>query len=134
MTTEPREGGKATPRVSLRGSLTMALIGGRQRKDRPERTILQHFQGQVPAIAFDRGRCLVQSKRNHAVLRAGSRLPRDDAWAQAKIDEWLFWEQYSHEPYIAVLTKENHQLGQPRLACVHMIAWVTCRLPEMRSL
>ena len=22
-------------------------------------------------------------------------------FAQAKIDEWLFWEQYSHEPYIA---------------------------------
>ncbi|HVV39517.1 MAG TPA: glutathione binding-like protein, partial [Nitrobacter sp.] len=23
-------------------------------------------------------------------------------FAQAKMDEWLFWEQYSHEPYIAV--------------------------------
>jgi glutathione S-transferase len=25
----------------------------------------------------------------------------DDPFTQAKIDEWLFWEQYSHEPYIA---------------------------------
>jgi glutathione S-transferase len=35
-------------------------------------------------------------------LARGSRLLPDDAWVQAKIDEWLFWEQYSHEPYIAV--------------------------------
>jgi glutathione S-transferase len=116
MTTEPREAERQRRLYRCAGSLTMALIGGRQRKDRPERTILQHFQGQVPAIAFDRGRCLVQSKRNHAVLRAGSRLPRDDAWAQAKIDEWLFWEQYSHEPYIAVCRFQMLHQDKPKEA------------------
>ena len=25
-----------------------------------------------------------------------------DAYLAAKMDEWLFWEQYSHEPFIAV--------------------------------
>lgn len=38
--------------------------------------------------------------RSFAISPAG--LLPDDLWTQAKIDEWLFWEQYSHEPYIAV--------------------------------
>ena len=28
-------------------------------------------------------------------------IPEDPYWA-AKVDEWLFWEQYSHEPTVAV--------------------------------
>ena len=31
-----------------------------------------------------------------------SELLPEDTFAQAKIDEWMFWEQYSHEPYITV--------------------------------
>src|SRR5919201_7064822 len=58
-------------------------------------------QGQVPALALDDGRCLSQSNAIMRYLARGSSLLPDDAWAQAKIDEWLFWEQYSHEPYIA---------------------------------
>src|SRR5262249_17394894 len=34
-------------------------------------------------------------------LARNSPLLPDDAFVQAKIDELLFWEQYSHEPYIA---------------------------------
>ena len=33
-------------------------------------------------------------------------------FAQAKIDEWLFWEQYSHEPYVAVC-RLPHGLPRP---------------------
>jgi glutathione S-transferase len=59
-------------------------------------------QGQVPAIVLDDGRCLAQSNAIIRYLARGSRLLPDDAFSQAKIDEWLFWEQYSHEPYVAV--------------------------------
>ncbi|HET9715720.1 MAG TPA: glutathione S-transferase family protein [Pseudolabrys sp.] len=59
-------------------------------------------QGQVPAIETDDGRCLAQSNAILRYLARGSHLLPDDPWTQAKIDEWLFWEQYSHEPYIAV--------------------------------
>jgi glutathione S-transferase len=31
----------------------------------------------------------------------------------AKMDEWLFWEQYSHEPYIAVCRFQKVYLGKP---------------------
>ena len=59
-------------------------------------------QGQVPAIEAGNGRFLAQSNAIMRYLARGSRLLPDDSWTQAKIDEWLFWEQYSHEPYIAV--------------------------------
>ena len=35
---------------------------------------------------------------------------------QAKTDEWLFWEQYSHEPYIAVCRFHMHYLKKPKAA------------------
>ena len=40
----------------------------------------------------------------------------DDAFTQAKIDELLFWEQYSHEPYIAVCRFHMFYLGRPKEA------------------
>jgi glutathione S-transferase len=66
-------------------------------------TYLAKFpQGQVPAVELSNGRYLAQSNAIIRYLALGSALLPDDAWTQAKIDEWLFWEQYSHEPYIAV--------------------------------
>ena len=54
----------------------------------------------IPAVEFADGR----PANSNAIIRylaRGSALLPDDAYLQAKIDEWLFWEQYSHEPYIA---------------------------------
>ena len=59
-------------------------------------------QGQVPAIQIEDGRCLAQSNAIIRYLAQGTALLPEDAYLQAKVDEWLFWEQYSHEPYIAV--------------------------------
>lgn len=58
--------------------------------------------GQVPTIELDDGRSLAQSNAIIRYLARGSHLIPQDAFAQGKMDEWLFWEQYSHEPYIAV--------------------------------
>jgi glutathione S-transferase len=57
--------------------------------------------GQVPTVAFDDGRTLAQSNAIIRYLARGSGLIPADAFAAAQMDEWLFWEQYSHEPYIA---------------------------------
>lgn len=57
--------------------------------------------GQVPTVEFDDGRTLAQSNAVIRYLARGSDLIPADAFAAAKMDEWLFWEQYSHEPYIA---------------------------------
>jgi len=71
-------------------------------------------QGQVPAIELSDGRCLAQSNGILRFLARGSRLLPDDIWIQAKIDEWLFWEQYSHEPYIAVCRSHMFYQGKSR--------------------
>jgi glutathione S-transferase len=71
-------------------------------------------QGQVPAVEFDDGRCLAQSNAIIRYLAHGSRLLPNDAFTQAKIDEWLFWEQYSHEPYVAVCRYHMFYLGKSK--------------------
>ena len=58
--------------------------------------------GQVPVIEFDDGRTLAQSNAIIQYLAENSALLPGDAFVQAQINSWLFWEQYSHEPYIAV--------------------------------
>ena len=68
--------------------------------------------GQVPTVEFDDGRTLAQSNAIIRYLaRASDLIPIDD-FAAAKMDEWLFWEQYSHEPYVAVCRFEMRYLGK----------------------
>ncbi len=71
-------------------------------------------QGQVPAVEFDDGRTLAQSNAIIRYLARGSRLLPEDGFAQAKVDEWLFWEQYSHEPYVAVCRFHMKYLGKSK--------------------
>jgi glutathione S-transferase len=68
--------------------------------------------GQVPVVEFDDGRTLAQSNAIIRYLARGSELIPDDPFAAAKMDEWLFWEQYSHEPYIAVCRSQLVYLGR----------------------
>jgi glutathione S-transferase len=60
--------------------------------------------GQVPAVILPDGRALAQSNAImlHLAETAHSALIPRDAYARARMYEWLFWEQYSHEPTIAV--------------------------------
>ena len=68
--------------------------------------------GQVPTVEFDDGRTLAQSNAIIRYLASGSDLIPSDGFAAAKMDEWLFWEQYSHEPYIAVCRFQMRYLGK----------------------
>ena len=77
--------------------------------------------GQVPAVILADGRPLAQSNAIILHLAEGSALIPADAYDRARMLEWLFWEQYSHEPYIAVVRfqvryqgKRLHEL-EPRL-------------------
>jgi glutathione S-transferase len=69
--------------------------------------------GQVPTVEFDDGLTLAQSNAIIRYLARGSDLIPADAFAAAKMDEWLFWEQYSHEPYVAVCRFQMVYLGKP---------------------
>lgn len=59
-------------------------------------------QGQVPVVVLDDGRTLAQSNAIITYLADGSPLLPADRFARAAVLQHLFWEQYSHEPYIAV--------------------------------
>ena len=69
-----------------------------------------------PAVELADGRRLAESNAIIRYLARGSALLPDDAFAQAKIDEWLFWEQYSHEPYVAATRFHMVYLGRPKEA------------------
>ena len=58
--------------------------------------------GQVPLAVLDDGRPLAQSNAIILHLARGSALIPTDPYLQARMFEWMFWEQYSHEPYVAV--------------------------------
>lgn len=58
--------------------------------------------GQVPCLVRQDGRILAQSNAICFHLAEGSELVPDDSFDVAKMLEWMFWEQYSHEPAIAV--------------------------------
>ncbi|HVV28284.1 MAG TPA: glutathione S-transferase family protein [Rhizomicrobium sp.] len=58
--------------------------------------------GQVPLVKFADGRVLAQSNAIILYLAEGSDLIPRDAFARALMYQWLFWEQYSHEPILAV--------------------------------
>ncbi|MCB1411796.1 MAG: glutathione S-transferase family protein [Xanthobacteraceae bacterium] len=72
--------------------------------------------GQVPVVVFDDGRALAQSNAIIRYLARDSDLVPADPFLAAKMDEWLFWEQYSHEPYIAVCRFVMVYLGKPASA------------------
>ena len=68
--------------------------------------------GQVPAVVLADGRTLAQSNAIILHLAEGSDLIPADAYQRAKLLEWLFWEQYSHEPYVAVARFQVRYLGK----------------------
>ncbi len=69
--------------------------------------------GQVPTVVLDDGRPLSQSNAIIMHLAEGSALVPSDAYDRARMLEWLFWEQYSHEPYVAVARFHVKYLGKP---------------------
>ena len=58
--------------------------------------------GKVPTVVFDDGRMLSESGAILHFLAAGTRFWPQDRWQQAQALRWMFFEQYSHEPAIAV--------------------------------
>jgi glutathione S-transferase len=68
--------------------------------------------GQVPTVEFDDGRTLAQSNAIIRYLAHNSDLVPGDAYRAAQMDAWMFWEQNSHEPYVAVCRFHTVYLGK----------------------
>lgn len=56
----------------------------------------------IPLLQLADGRCLSESNAICNYLAANSPLLPTEPFALAKVQQWQFFEQYSHEPYIAV--------------------------------
>jgi glutathione S-transferase len=63
----------------------------------------------IPTLVFDDGRSLGESDAILFHLAEGTRYLPTDAFARAQVLQWMFFEQYSHEPNLAVLRfRANH--------------------------
>ena len=69
--------------------------------------------GKIPILVLDDGRILSESNAILNFLAEGSDLIPKDSFERAKVFQWQFFEQYSHEPYIAVARYIRHYLGIP---------------------
>ena len=68
--------------------------------------------GQVPAVILEDGRSLAQSNAIVLYFAQGTPLVPADPYEYARMLEWMFWEQYSHEPFIAVRRFQRLYLGR----------------------
>jgi glutathione S-transferase len=94
------------------GIVLVDILGG---ETRTAKFLAMNAFGQVPVLETE-GRYLAQSNAILRHLARGTALLPDDEWLEAKVDEWLFWEQYSHEPNIATCRFHMHYLGKPKEA------------------
>ena len=56
----------------------------------------------VPTLVLDDGRALGESGAILWFFGEGTPYVPDDPFDRAKVLQWMFFEQYSHEPYVAV--------------------------------
>ena len=72
------------------------------RSDRPELLGALIPAQRVPTLVLDDGRSLAESGAILWFFGEGSRFVPADAYARAQVLQWMFFEQYDHEPAIAV--------------------------------
>jgi glutathione S-transferase len=67
--------------------------------------------GRIPLIELEDGRFLAESGAILFYFAEGTRFLPTDRWERAEVLQWMFFEQYSHEPYIAVARAWLHLFG-----------------------
>ena len=70
----------------------------------------------VPTLVLDDGRALAESDAILFHLAEGTRYLPADAFARAQVLQWMFFEQYSHEPNVAVARFWAHAGAEPTAA------------------
>ncbi len=83
------------------------------RSDRPEVLGGLNPALRVPTLVLDDGRPLAESNAILWYLGDGTRYVPEDAYERAQVLQWMFYEQYSHEPYIAVARFWKSYSGAP---------------------
>jgi len=63
----------------------------------------KNANGRIPLLELEDGRTLAESNAIQFYLAEGSEFLPADPFLRAQVLQWMFFEQYSHEPYIAVV-------------------------------
>ncbi|MFN8543894.1 MAG: glutathione S-transferase family protein [Candidatus Binatia bacterium] len=82
--------------------------------------------GRIPLLELGPGQYLAESDAILFYLAEGTPFLPDDRWQRAEVLQWMFFEQYSHEPNIAV----------PRFWLTHHVAladWQRAALEDKRT-
>ncbi|MFQ5936259.1 MAG: glutathione S-transferase family protein [Acidiferrobacterales bacterium] len=69
--------------------------------------------GKIPVLEVEADVYLAESNAILHYLSEGTLLLPSDRWQHAQVLQWLFFEQYSHEPYIATSRYIVRYLGSP---------------------
>src|SRR5262245_11085748 len=85
--------------IPFRHVETKSGVGG---DTRTETFISKNPNGKVPLLELDDGRRIAESNAILLYFAEGTRLLPEDRYQRGLAYQWLFFEQYSHEPYIAV--------------------------------
>ena len=80
---------------------------------RTPKFLAMNANGKIPLLALPDGRYLPESNAILFYLADGSDFFAGDAYARAEILQWMFFEQYSHEPNIATSRFIIKYLGNP---------------------
>ena len=64
--------------------------------------LVKNRNGRIPVLELEDGTCIAESNAILFYLAEGSRFLPSDPLARAVTLQWMFFEQYSHEPFIAV--------------------------------
>jgi glutathione S-transferase len=64
--------------------------------------------GRIPCLELEDGTHLWESNAIQFYLAEGTAFLPDDRLARAQVLQWMFFEQYSHEPYVAVVRFWHH--------------------------
>ncbi len=75
---------------------------------RTEDFLAKNANGRIPLLELEDGRRLAESNAIQWYLAEGTRFLPEDPWERAQVLRWMFFEQYSHEPFIAVLRFWHH--------------------------
>ena len=88
----------------------MSVLDGSTRADE---FLAMNPNGKVPVMLLPDGRTLSESNAILGWLADGSDLIGSDHYGRANVLRWMFFEQYSHEPYIATSRFIVKYLGSP---------------------
>ena len=79
---------------------------------RTDTFLSKNANGRIPLLELDDGRLIAESNAILYYLAVGTPFFPTDRFLQAQVLQWMFFEQYSHEPYVAV-SRFIHEFSPP---------------------